>query len=415
MKRFILLFFVTFFAIDLVQAQDIIVPKDKTKSRLTVVLTKVSQETNGVVEYKDYNNQEGPTYSMPWNQINMIITIDGATIYPPVAEEKIVYTKEKEKSVVIGFVAGMNMSNFKYKYSGRFIGSVLNYGYGEEIGEKPNYKSEMGYNFGATLDIKLVNNFFLKTGLVYSNHRVSNKFNKSYYDESPYNLVGHGDAIGGYIIPEGMVIEGLMFGYMYDQFEENYSLNYLNVPILASYRLPLTKNKKLNVQFNAGFNVGIGLSGKLNYSGYNTSEPDLNSNNYSLDFISYDLYNVDGSYEYVYIEDLIHKISYYEGNVDLFSGDGSYDYRYVTGATGSENINCENPYKRLNLGLNLGFDVEFSGVYLGFSYTLGLNNYANSSFWKNDRAQITDYAGNGVKDYKQRTNSLNITLGYKIR
>ena len=84
MKRFILLFFVTFFAIDLVQAQDIIVPKDKTKSRLTVVLTKVSQETNGVVEYKDYNNQEGPTYSMPWNQINMIITIDGATIYPPV-------------------------------------------------------------------------------------------------------------------------------------------------------------------------------------------------------------------------------------------------------------------------------------------------------------------------------------------
>lgn len=372
------------------QAQDIIVPKDKSKSRLTVVLTKVSQEPTGIVEYKDYNNQEGPTYSMPWNQINMIITIDGATIYPPVAEVNDVVPIKKEKDVVIGFVGGMNMSNFKYKYSGSFVGSVLNYGY--DGSEKPKYQSEMGYNLGATLDVKLVNNFFLKTGLVYSHHKVSNKFNKSYYIEDVYY---DGEDYGIY------------FGDIYDIYEENYSLNYLNIPVLASYRLPLTKDKRLNVQFNAGFNVGLGLSGKLNYSGYNTSEPDLNPNNYSLDF--YDYYND----EIVY--DFIHRHTYYDGYVDLFSGNGSYDYEYVSGSTGSENINCENPYKRLNLGLNFGFDVEFAGVNLGFSYILGLNNYANDSFWKSKRAQITEYAGNGVTNYKQRTNSFNITLGYKLR
>ena len=372
------------------QAQDIIVPKDKSKSRLTVVLTKVSQEPTGIVEYKDYNNQEGPTYSMPWNQINMIITIDGATIYPPVAEVNDVVSIKKEKDVVIGFVGGMNMSNFKYKYSGSFVGSVLNYGYDDS--EKPKYQSEMGYNLGATLDVKLVNNFFLKTGLVYSHHKVSNKFNKSYYIEDVYY---DGEDFGIY------------FGDIYDIYEENYSLNYLNIPVLASYRLPLTKDKRLNVQFNAGFNVGLGLSGKLNYSGYNTSEPDLNPNNYSLDF--YDYYND----EFVY--DFIHRHTYYDGYVDLFSGKGSYDYEYVSGSTGSENINCENPYKRLNLGLNFGFDVEFAGINLGFSYILGLNNYANESFWKSKRAQITEYAGNGVTNYKQRTNSFNITLGYKLR
>ncbi len=390
MKKILLLCIATFFAIDLMQAQDIIVPKDKSKSRLTVVLTKVSQEPTGIVEYKDYNNQEGPTYSMPWNQINMIITIDGATIYPPVAEVNDVVPIKKEKDVVIGFVGGMNMSNFKYKYSGSFVGSVLNYGY--DGSEKPKYQSEMGYNLGATLDVKLVNNFFLKTGLVYSHHKVSNKFNKSYYIEDVYY---DGENYGIY------------FGDIYDIYEENYSLNYLNIPVLASYRLPLTKDKRLNVQFNAGFNVGLGLSGKLNYSGYNTSEPDLNPNNYSLDF--YDYYND----EIVY--DFIHRHTYYDGYVDLFSGNGSYDYEYVSGSTGSENINCENPYKRLNLGLNFGFDVEFAGVNLGFSYILGLNNYANESFWKSKRAQITEYAGNGVTNYKQRTNSFNITLGYKLR
>lgn len=390
MKKILLLCIATFFAIDLMQAQDIIVPKDKSKSRLTVVLTKVSQEPTGIVEYKDYNNQEGPTYSMPWNQINMIITIDGATIYPPVAEVNDVVPIKKEKDVVIGIVGGMNMSNFKYKYSGSFVGSVLNYGY--DGSEKPKYQSEMGYNLGATLDVKLVNNFFLKTGLVYSHHKVSNKFNKSYYIEDVYY---DGEDYGIY------------FGDIYDIYEENYSLNYLNIPVLASYRLPLTKDKRLNVQFNAGFNVGLGLSGKLNYSGYNTSEPDLNPNNYSLDF--YDYYND----EIVY--DFIHRHTYYDGYVDLFSGNGSYDYEYVSGSTGSENINCENPYKRLNLGLNLGFDVEFAGVNLGFSYILGLNNYANESFWKSKRAQITEYAGNGVTNYKQRTNSFNITLGYKLR
>ena len=377
------------------QAQDTIVPKDKSKSRLIVVLTKVSQESTGIVEYKDYNNQEGPTYSMPWNQINMIKTIDGARIYPPVAEVNDVVPVKKEKDVVVGFVGGMNMSNFKYKYSGSFVGSVLNYGYDDS--EKPKYQSEMGYNLGVTLDVKLVNNFFLKTGLVYSHHKVSNKFKKNYYEESDYVLKGY------YDIP----IPGILFGYFYDIYEENYSMNYMNVPVLASYKLNIGKNDKFNIQFNAGFNIGIGLSGKLDYSGYNTSEPDLNPNNFSLDFISYDEYYINGSTypEYVYEEDIVHRHSYNEGNVDLFSGDGSYTYTHVTGSTGSENINCENPYKRLNLGLNFGFDVEFAGLNLGFSYILGLNNYANENFWSNGRAQITEYLGESVKNYKQRTNS----------
>lgn len=393
MKKFLLLCITTFFAIDLMQAQDIIVPKDKSKSRLTVVLTKVSQEPAGIVEYKDYNNQEGPTYSMPWNQINMIITIDGATIYPPVAEVSEVTPVRKEKDMVIGFVGGINISNFKYKHSGRFIGSVLNYGYNEESGEKPSYQSEMGYNLGVALDVKLINNFFLKTGLVYSHHKVSNKFNQSYYIEDIYYD-------GEYL--------GIYFGDIYDIYEESYTLNYLNIPILASYKLDIGKNDKFNIQFNAGFNIGFGLSGKLNYSGYNTSEPDLNADNYSLDF--FDAY----SEEFIY--NFIQRHSYYEGSINLFSGDGSYDYKYVGGANGSEKINCDNPYKRLNLGLNFGFDVEFAGINLGFSYILGLNNYANEDFWENNRAQITEYSGEeGVKNYKQRTNSFNITLGYKLR
>lgn len=104
----------------------------------------------------------------------------------------------------------------------------------------------------------------------------------------------------------------------------------------------------------------------------------------------------------------------YDGYVDLFGGDGSYDYIFITETEGTEDIECENSYQRLNLGLNFGVDVEIYGVSVGFAYVVGLNNYANDSFWSGDRAIITDYISSDVSGYKQRTNSFMITMAYKF-
>ena len=62
-----------------------------------------SADVQEIFDYKDYNNQEGPTYTMPWSQINMIITIDGATIYPPEEIAELVETPIKKEKTFFFF------------------------------------------------------------------------------------------------------------------------------------------------------------------------------------------------------------------------------------------------------------------------------------------------------------------------
>jgi hypothetical protein len=383
MKKILLFFIAMFFIAEFVEAQDIIIPKDKSKSKLTVILIKVSQASSGVVEYKYYNNQEGPTYSMPWSQISMIIPETGETMYPPV---EVVENNEYKKSgedrgnkFKIGVIAGLNFSNFSYKHSGSFVGSVINYGYNESIGETPSYKSGTGFNLGVTVDVRLNKSFYLKSGLIYSNQKVSNSFSALYSYYKEYS-------------------DMYLIGTLYDDYTEKYNLNYLEIPVLFSYYLPLNRSGKFNMQFNVGPVIGIGLTGKCNFTGTNSSQ------GYNLEAYSYNGYYISN-----YGID-----TKYDGYVDLFGGDGSYDYVFITETEGTEDIECENSYQRLNLGLNFGVDVEIYGVSVGFAYVVGLNNYANDSFWSGDRAIITDYISSDVSGYKQRTNSFMITMAYKF-
>ena len=59
-------------------------------------------------------------------------------------------------------------------------------------------------------------------------------------------------------------------GKIQDNYKEDYSFSSLEIPVLASYRFPVTK--KSHIQVNLGPVVNIGLSAKMKLSGTSDGE-----------------------------------------------------------------------------------------------------------------------------------------------
>jgi hypothetical protein len=296
---------------------------------------------------------------------------------PPVPDKTI-----GGRNISFGITAGMVFPSFATSTSSDYLASAVNYAYGADD-EKADYSSNLGLTIGAIVDIRLIKNFYLQTGLNYTSVTMTNKFSGQYTETLT------------------MTNTTYVEGQAYDEFTEKYNLNYLEIPITFSYRFKLSE--KLNWQINAGPYIGFGLAGKCKVEGttdmpllteYYTSNDDptgktfFQNCNVSGEF---DLFGTSGS----------RKDSYTTGSQDVFDTD--YTFK-------------ASPFKNLNTGLSIGTSIEFAGFNLGLSYDIGLTNIANDDFWKSARFPTSDYNGTErMENYSHKLNKFQIKLAYIFR
>lgn len=127
------------------------------------------------------------------------------------------------QDVNFGVRAGMNF--------GSIAGNVKSYNNGARPFNDIDSKVKPGFSLGAIVDISFTDNIALQPGLYYTNKGMKgvNKFKFDSDNESYEKYV--------------------------------YGLHYLEIPVLASYRMDVAKD--LNWQINVGPYIGVGLGGKL--------------------------------------------------------------------------------------------------------------------------------------------------------
>lgn len=293
------------------------------------------------------------------------------------------------RALSFGFNAGYLFPFINTSSGGTFTGSVVNYARGDNT-EEASYSSSGGFSIGATADIRIYKNLYLITGLNYIHYSYKNEFisdaNRNLLTSSP---------------------DYYFRGRINDYFTENYSFNVLELPVLVSYRLPVTKTS--HVQFNLGPIVRFGLSSKMKFSGNSDGEG----------LLAYKIVNHQKTGEiYDGVTPLPHHIKS-EGEFDLYSKDVSYKEVYVErgGADVSKSQSFDaSPFNRVNFGACFGVAYEYNGISFGVQYDMMLSNMANKRYWEGNRWTVFDQSSNVlISDYKQRNNYLTIKVGYTFR
>lgn len=276
---------------------------------------------------------------------------------------------------------GLNMPKFNVK-SSNVLSSVMDYGQTDisslKNNEKPDYESQIGIDIEADANFKIARNLYLGIGLGYSSYTLKNKF--SSYDDIVYTQYFNGYSKKSY------------FDYSYN---EKYKLSYLNIPIMVKYRYQISRIIAFGVQ--TGFNMAIGLSGKLSLDGS----------------IHADIY-------YSNDPDSYYTQSYVNGTVNLFSGKYDISQKYTTGQSNqySYNGSTVSPLKKFNCQWVIGASFHVSIVKIGVQYNLGISNIANAGYWESgDRIGGLLISGNPIKSeesingYKQKLNSFSVSVG----
>lgn len=291
------------------------------------------------------------------------------------------------RTISFGVSAGYVNPIISTSSGGNYTGSVVNYALGNND-EEASYSVSGGFNIGVFADIRLYKNFYVKAGLEYSHYSYKNEFNKDVerriLQTSQYYLRGNTQ----------------------NQYNEEYTINQLDIPILASYRI--ATGKISHVQFNVGPVVHYGLSAKMKLSG-NTDSETLRAYKYANLQFTDQLYN-NSTYSSHYAG---------SGELDLYGKHFDYTEIYTMG----NNANIEksydldsSPLKRLNFGLRMGAAFEYACVSLGIEYNLMLSNMAEKKFWESDRLTIFDQTpGTVMSGYKQRNSYLGVKLAYTFR
>ena len=291
------------------------------------------------------------------------------------------------RDISFGVNVGYLFPSVSSSSSGMFTGSPINYSLGDER-ENVSYSSQTGFTIGGVVDIRLYKNFYLKTGLNYIMYKYSNKFNQT--------------------IPDAVVFaneDEVWKGDVENNYSEDYTLQFIEIPIMASYRYVLTKKSSLHL--NVGPYVSYGLSAKMKTSGTSESSGKI--------YTRYGTYVMQSSYN-----NYSNMSTHMNADFDLYSktheftavreggiGQG-YSERYSTYAS---------PYKKFNLGLKAGITYELRGFQLSLGYNLQLTNMAQSKFWEGQRIPVINgqVAGNNMSGYKHRIHSFEIKLGYIFR
>ena len=271
---------------------------------------------------------------------------------------------------------GFCLPNFSAQASNG-LGSVIDYGVQDlpslSYLEVPNYKTLAGFSIAFSVDMPLTKTLFIETGLGFQYLGVKNDFSNGMLR---YTLSG--------------ITYDLDYGCT-----ERYKMSYLQIPLLAGYRLRL--NSVSSVRFNAGFDIGLGLSAKCSLEGgYANYTCNNNGNSYIGN-------------------------SFYSGTVNLYSGQYEIHQQYTTGQSPSFTYSSRKtaPYKRMNLGLHLGAAYDFGSFEVGSSFTIGLSNIGNQKYFEStNRIGGCLFAGDvisseeGIYNYKQHINSFQIFVNY---
>ena len=293
------------------------------------------------------------------------------------------------RRVSLGVKAGYLMPFPVSSAKGGFSGSMINYGFGDER-ENLKYTSKSGFTAGIIVDIRLVKNFYLLTGIDYMYIKFDNKM----------NFVNENTLI--------QTVNRLAYvGNQNNSYKESYTQQLIELPILASYRFVLTRRSSLHI--NLGPYLSYGLSSKMKLGG---SEDVTDGKIYNVLFGEVDYKNPVGTFS---------TTSHVNGDFNMYSKSQSY----TTTAESGMNIGNEvenrydfksSPFKRFNCGIRLGATYELSGFQLGLQYDFQVTNMANKDFWESSRVPILGKPGaNNMSGYSHRIHSLAVTVGYIFR
>lgn len=291
------------------------------------------------------------------------------------------------RRISFGFRAGYINPMISTGASSKPILSPVNYMQGTGT-KTADYKTSGGFNIGAFADIRIYKNLYLNAGVDFMYYKYKNEFsgdmNLTFAQTSTYYLRG----------------EGL------GSFKEEYMMMNLNIPVLVSYRIPVTK--KSHIQFNAGPVIDLGLSSKLDLSGRTNSE----------DMYRYKIINGNMTNER-YDNSRYKSHINYSGSFDMYSDEANLtrtsSYGNGQDAESKDKMPAA-PFNRFNLGLRFGVGYEYMGISLSLHYQLMVTNTANKNYWDGNRWTILqsndEYHMTG---YTQRNNLLMVTVGYTFR
>ena len=249
-----------------------------------------------------------------------------------------------------------------------------------------SYSSSGGFIVGAYSDIRLYKNLYFNVGLNLLYYKYKNE------------LSGTMDVRYSWGNPNYYVS-----GDSESSFKEDYSVMSLEVPIMASYRIPI--NKKSNIQLSLGPVLDFGLSYKLDIAGSANGD---NLKQYKI---------INGRP----IEQVGTYSSHlnYTGNFDLYGKNASLITETSLSATHNDietKYEFESaPFKRLNVGARIAAGYEYMGINITISYQYMLTNMANNKYWDGDRWNIFKNIADLMKGYSQRNNFLFVTIGYTFR
>ncbi len=295
------------------------------------------------------------------------------------------------RAISFGISAGYLFPNIINSSGGDFTGSVVNYALGDNR-ENASYKSSGGFNIGLFADIRIYKNFYLKPGFEFTHYKYKNNFSG---DVEIFALV---DTKNYYFK-----------GNAQNQYQESYTFNEIEIPIIASYRIPITKISHL--QINVGPTIRYGLSAKMKVSG-NTDAHKLGS---------YKIVNNQRT-DIVYSQGLTRSLNYSgSGELNLYKScmkySETYSDEFLTNGVIPKDCDLEDaPLKKLNFGARLGVSYEYAGISFGMEYNIMLSNAANEKYWNSERWKIFDKGADVLMSgYKQRNNYLSVKIGYTFR
>lgn len=295
------------------------------------------------------------------------------------------------RAISFGISAGNLFPNIINSSGGDFTGSVVNYALGDNR-ENASYKSSGGFNIGLFADIRIYKNFYLKPGVEFTHYKYKNYFSG---DVEIFTL---GDTKNYYFK-----------GNAQNQYQESYTFNEIEIPVIASYRIPVTKISHL--QINIGPTIRYGLSAKMKISG-NTDANKMGS---------YKIVNNQRT-DIVYSQGLTTSLNYSgSGELNLYKSRMKYSETYsdefLTNGVIPKDCDLEDsPLKKLNFGARLGVSYEYAGISFGMEYNIMLSNAANEKYWNSERWRIFDKGADVLMSgYKQRNNYFSVKIGYTFR
>ena len=235
-----------------------------------------------------------------------LLTISGICL----CSTPLIQAQESQSPWTFGVKAGVNLSTFKSDGTDFSINN-----------------GTTGFNGGITVEYALRNNFFLHSGLEYTTKGAD------YYSSTSYlsNYYNH---------PQNEDLH-----LTYSSTNDSRRFKYLQLPLTIGYRLPVSKN--VNVTFNAGAYVAIGISGKGSQLMQVTNiGPNNSINTIHKEYST----SAKGDIDYGLI-----------GGVGLeykkFSLNANYEYGLSSLATArnSEGINMGETWRNRNLTFSVGY------------------------------------------------------------